>query len=188
MGVLGLLDAPRPSAARAVELLERFGVEVHLLSGDRAPVAAAVAARLGIAPARVHSEVLPEQKAAVVAHLKSEGKVVAMVGDGMNDAPALATADVGIAMGGGADVALEAAPLTLLRPDPSLVPEAIALARQSLRTIRGNLSWAFGYNVMAIPLAAAGLLSPMIAAGAMAFSSLSVVLNSLRLRGRSLGL
>jgi Cu+-exporting ATPase len=169
-----------------VARLKALGVEVHLLTGDRERAAQAVGARLGIEPERVHAEVLPDGKAALVAALRAAGQVVAMVGDGVNDAPALAAADVGIAVGGGADVALAAAPLALMRPDPTLVPEEIALSREAVRTIRQNLAWAFGYNVVAIPLAAAGLLSPMIGSAAMAFSSVSVVVNSLRLRRRPL--
>jgi Cu+-exporting ATPase len=186
LGALGLLDAPRPSSAEAVARLRAMGVDVRLVTGDHARTAAAVAERLGLAPGAVFAGVLPEGKAAVVAALREAGQVVAMVGDGVNDAPALAAADVGIAVGGGAEVAIEAAPLVLMRPDPALVPDAVALAREGLRTIRQNLFWAFGYNVVAIPIAAAGLLSPMLAAGAMAFSSVSVVLNSLRLRRRPL--
>ncbi len=185
--LLGLLDTPRPGAAEAVARLDRLGVEVHLLTGDRRRTALAVAARLGIPAERVHAEVLPDRKAAEVAARRAQGQVVAMVGDGVNDAPALAAADVGIAVGGGAEVALEAAPLALMRADPTLVPEAVALARAGLQTIKQNLFWAFGYNVVAIPLAAAGLLSPMLGSAAMAFSSVSVVLNSLRLRRRRLG-
>jgi len=184
--VLGLLDKPRPGSAEAVARLTRLGVEVHLLTGDRERTAQAVGARLGIPADRVHAQVLPDRKAAEVALRKAQGHVVAMVGDGVNDAPALAAADVGIAVGGGADVALEAAPLALMRPDPMLVPEAIALAREALKTIKQNLFWAFGYNAVAIPLAAAGLLSPMLGSAAMAFSSVSVVVNSLRLRRRPL--
>ncbi len=185
-GAIGLLDAPRESSARAVERLQRLGIEVHLLTGDHENTARAIGERLGIEPRFVHAGVLPEKKADAVFERRQAGHVVAMVGDGVNDAPALAAADVGIAVGGGADVALEAAPLALMRPDPTLVADAIGLSREGLRTIKQNLFWAFGYNVVAIPLAAAGLLSPMIAAGAMAFSSVSVVLNSLRLRRRRL--
>ncbi len=186
LGALGLLDAPRPTSAAAVEKLRSMGLDVRMLTGDHERTAAAIARGLGLSAQAVHAGVLPEGKAAVVAERRAAGAVVAMVGDGVNDAPALAAADVGIAVGGGADVALEAAPLVLMRPDPALVPQAISLARAGLATIRQNLFWAFGYNVVAIPVAAAGLLSPMLASAAMAFSSVSVVLNSLRLRRRPL--
>jgi Cu+-exporting ATPase len=186
LGALGLIDAPRPTAAAAIGKLKELGVDVRMLTGDHPRTAAAIAQGLGLSPQAVHAGVLPEGKAAVVAERRGAGAVVAMVGDGVNDAPALAAADVGIAVGGGADVALEAAPLALMRPDPSLVPAAVSLARAGLTTIRQNLFWAFGYNVVAIPIAAAGLLSPMLASAAMAFSSVSVVLNSLRLRRRPL--
>ncbi|HET6381638.1 MAG TPA: HAD-IC family P-type ATPase, partial [candidate division Zixibacteria bacterium] len=162
---------------------------VWLLTGDRASVAAAVARRIGIPPDRVLAEVRPEEKAARVAALQAGGRRVAMVGDGINDAPALAAADVGIAIGTGADVAVEASDLTLLGDDVRAVPAAIGLARATMRTIRQNLAWAFGYNVLLIPVAAGllfpitgWLLSPALAAGAMALSSVSVVTNALRLR------
>jgi len=165
-----------------------MGLDVVLLTGDRQATAEAIAREAGIE--RVVAEVLPEQKVAEVATLVEAGQVVAMVGDGINDAPALARADVGIAMGGGTDVAIEAADVALLREDLQGVPDAIALSRQTMRTMRQNLFWAFAYNVVAIPVAAGVLypafgllLSPVIASAAMAFSSVSVVSNSLRLKG-----
>jgi Cu+-exporting ATPase len=147
-----------------------------LLTGDNEAVARSVAAEVGI------TEVLPEQKVEVIARLQREGKVVAMVGDGVNDAAALATADLGLAMGTGTDVAIEAGDLTLVRGDLRAAADAIRLSRKTLRTIKGNLFWAFAYNVAALPLAAAGLLNPMLAGAAMAASSVFVVTNSLRLR------
>ncbi len=178
--VLALADTPRPGAAEAVAALHRMGLATVLLTGDREGAARAVAAELGIP--RVIAGVLPQGKEAVVRRLQDEGRVVAMVGDGINDAPALARADLGIAMGGGADVAIEAGDVTLVTSDPRAIADAVALARRTLGTIRGNLVWAFSYNVLAIPLAAAGLLSPMVAAAAMGLSSVFVVTNSLRLR------
>jgi Cu+-exporting ATPase len=185
-GVLGVADPVRSSSAEAVARLSALGMDIHLLSGDHWVTAEAIARRVGIAPERVHAEVRPEDKAAAVARLRGARRVVAMVGDGVNDAPALATADVGFAMGSGTDVAMEAAPVTLMRADPLAVAEAIALSRRTMRTIRQNLFWALAYNVVAIPLAASGLLAhvggPMVAAAAMGLSSVSVVTNSLRLR------
>ena len=178
----------RDSAQRreAVARLTAMGVTVHLVSGDHPVTVAAVARSVGIASERVRAGVLPGDKSAVVDALRAEGRVVGMVGDGVNDAPALAAADVGFAMGGGTDVAIEAAPVTLMRADPRVVADAIALSRAVMRTIRQNLFWAFVYNVVGIPLAASGALDrlggPMLAAGAMAMSSVSVVSNSLRLR------
>ncbi len=157
-----------------------MGLTTVLLTGDREETARAVAAELGVP--RVIAGVLPDGKEAVVRTLQAEGHVVAMVGDGINDAPALARADLGIAMGGGTDVAIEAGDVTLVTGDPRAVPDAVALARRTLATIRGNLVWAFGYNALAIPLAALGLLNPMVAAAAMGLSSVFVVTNSLRLR------
>jgi Cu+-exporting ATPase len=180
--VLVVSDAVKPTSAEAVRRLRRLGLRPVLLTGDNAAVAAAVAAEVGIDAADVFAEVLPEDKVAVVRRLQEEGHSVAMVGDGVNDAAALAQADLGLAMGTGTDAAIEAGDLTLVRGDLRVAADAIRLARRTLGTIRSNLFWAFGYNVAALPLAAAGLLNPMIAGGAMAFSSVFVVANSLRLR------
>lgn len=180
--VLVVRDAVKPESAEAVRRLRDLGLRPVLLTGDNAAVAATVAAEVGIAPQDVHAEVLPEDKVAVVRELQAAGRVVAMVGDGVNDAAALAAADLGLAMGAGADAAIEASDLTLVRGDLRVVADAIRLARRTLGTIKANLFWAFAYNVAAIPLAAAGLLDPMVAGAAMAFSSVFVVGNSLRLR------
>ncbi|MFI7272696.1 heavy metal translocating P-type ATPase [Streptomyces sp. NPDC049879] len=182
-GVLVVADAVRPTSAEAVARLRELGLTPVLLTGDNARAAAAVAREVGIDADRVIAEVLPQDKAAVVARLQAEGRSVAMVGDGVNDAAALATADLGLAMGTGTDVAIEAADLTLVRGDLRAAADAVRLARRTLGTIKGNLFWAFAYNVAALPLAAAGLLNPMLAGAAMAFSSVFVVSNSLRLRG-----
>jgi P-type Cu+ transporter len=178
--VVVVADAPRASSAHAVAELRGLGLEPVLLTGDNERAARAVADQVGID--RVIAEVLPSDKVDVVDRLRSEGRVVAMVGDGVNDAAALAAADLGIAMGTGADVAIEASDLTLVRADLSAAVDAIRLSRRTLGTIKGNLFWAFAYNVAALPLAAAGMLNPMIAGAAMAFSSVFVVSNSLRLR------
>jgi Cu+-exporting ATPase len=179
--VFGLADTPRPTSARAVELLGEMGLRVYLLTGDNERTAWAVARELGIDDAL--AEVQPAAKAAQIIELQAAGQRVAMVGDGINDAPALAQADVGIAIGTGTDVAIEAGEITLVSGDPLGVPRAITLSRRTLAQIKQNLFLAFIYNVLAIPLAVAGVLNPMIAAGAMAASSVSVVTNSLRLRG-----
>nr|WP_269330313.1 heavy metal translocating P-type ATPase [Kineosporia babensis] len=176
---LAVSDTVKPSAAAAIEQIHRLGLRTVLLTGDNRITAEAVAQTLGIN--EVVAEVLPAQKADVIAGLRAEGRSVAMVGDGVNDAPALAQADLGLALMSGTDVARAAADLLLLRGDLRVVPDAIELARATVSTMRWNLAWAFGYNVAAIPLAAAGLLNPIIAAAAMAFSSLFVVTNSLRL-------
>ena len=180
-GVIVVADTVKPSSKVAIDRLKALGLRPLLLTGDSSSVAAAVAAEVGID--EVISEVLPADKVAVVARLQREGRTVAMVGDGVNDAAALAQADLGMSMGTGADVAIEASDLTLVRGDLTVAADAIRLARRTLAIIKGNLFWAFAYNVAAIPLAAAGLLSPMIAGAAMAFSSVFVVGNSLRLRG-----
>jgi Cu+-exporting ATPase len=180
VGLLAFGDTLKASAARAVSRLQAGGVRTVLVSGDNRGAAAAVAAQLGMADVR--AEVLPEHKAEVVAELKQGGAVVAMVGDGINDAPALAAADVGIAMSTGTDVAMHAAGLTLMQGDPARVADALDISRRTWTKIRQNLFWAFAYNVVGIPLAAAGMLNPVIAGAAMAFSSFSVVSNALLLR------
>jgi Cu+-exporting ATPase len=174
-------DVIRPTSVDAVARLRSMGLTVLLLTGDNQATAMAVAAQLGLSPDNVFAEVLPEDKVEAVARLQQQGRVVAMVGDGVNDAAALAQADLGIAMGTGTDVAIEASDITIVRPDLAAVADSIRLSRRTLTTIKGNLFWAFAYNVLAIPLAAAGLLDPMIASAAMALSSLFVVSNSLRL-------
>jgi cation-transporting P-type ATPase A/B/Cu+-exporting ATPase len=179
-GMLALADTVKPSAAAAVRELTAMGLRTVLLTGDNAATAHAVAAEVGID--EVIAEVLPDGKADVIARLRAEGRSVAMVGDGVNDAPALAGANLGMAVVTGTDVALGAADLILVRDDLRVVPCAVRLARGTLRTIHGNLLWAFGYNAAALPLAAFGLLNPLIAGGAMVLSSLFVVSNSLRLR------
>ncbi|MFD7667084.1 heavy metal translocating P-type ATPase [Streptomyces sp. NPDC059788] len=179
-GLLSVADTVKEGSAEAVRRLRALGLSPVFLTGDNKAVADAVAAEVGID--EVIAEVLPEDKVAVVERLRGEGRSVAMVGDGVNDAAALAAADLGLALGTGTDAAIEAGDLTLVRGDLRVAADAIRLARRTLATIKGNLFWAFGYNVAAIPLAAAGLLNPMIAGAAMAFSSVFVVSNSLRLR------
>jgi len=179
-GILSTSDQIRPTSAQAVTELRALGLEPILLTGDGAAAANVVAAKVGIT--RVISDVLPEDKAAEVARLQADGLAVAVVGDGLNDAPALARADLGIAMGSGADAAIAAADVTLVRPDLRSAADAVRLARQTMRTIRGNLFWAFAYNVVLLPLAALGFLNPILSGLAMACSSLFVLGNSLRLR------
>ncbi|GFG95898.1 heavy metal translocating P-type ATPase [Mycobacterium timonense] len=183
-GAIAVADTVKDSAADAVAALHRRGLHTVLLTGDNAAAAAAVAARVGID--EVIAEVLPEGKVDVIERLRERGRVVAMVGDGINDGPALVSADLGLAIGRGTDVAIGAADIILVRDHLGVVPQALDLARATLRTVRVNMVWAFGYNVAAIPIAAAGLLNPLISGAAMAFSSFFVVSNSLRLR--SLGL
>ena len=180
VAVLAVSDTVKPGAEEAIMRLRALGLKPILLTGDNQRAAAAVASQVGISD--VVAEVLPAEKAAEIERLQAEGAVVAMAGDGVNDAPALALADLGIAMGTGTDVAIEASDLTIVSGDLRRAPDAISLSRATLRTIKQNLGWAFGYNVAAIPLAAAGLLDPMIAGLAMALSSVSVVANALRLR------
>ena len=179
LGMIAVADRLRPEAVEALEILHKRGIAVMMLTGDNQRTAAAIARRLGLDDFR--AEVLPEDKAAEVERLRAEGKVVAMVGDGVNDAPALAAADIGLAMGGGSDIAMEVAGVTLMRSDPRLAADAISISRATGRKIYQNLFWAFIYNVVGIPLAALGFLSPIMAGAAMAFSSVSVVSNALLL-------
>ncbi len=178
--MLVVSDTVKPTSAEAIAELRRLGLRPVLLTGDNPRAAAAVAAEVGIE--EVIAGVLPAGKMQTIRELQAAGRVVAMVGDGVNDAAALAQSDLGLAMGTGTDVAIEASDLTLVRGDLRTVPEAIALSRRTLRIIEGNLFWAFAYNAAALPLAALGFLNPLISGAAMAFSSVFVVSNSLRLR------
>lgn len=180
LGAIAVADQLRPEAVEALDILHRRGIAVIMLTGDNARTAGAIAKRLGLDD--FQAEVLPEDKAAAVERLRAAGRVVAMVGDGVNDAPALAAADIGLAMGSGTDIAMETAGVTLMRPDPRLAADAIDVSRATGRKIYQNLFWAFIYNIVGIPLAALGYLSPIIAGAAMAFSSVSVVSNALMLR------
>jgi Cu+-exporting ATPase len=181
-GVLALRDALKPGAAEVIDRLARQRKKVFLVTGDHPLTAAAIAQEAGIAPERVFGGVRPERKAEIIQQLQARGERVAFVGDGINDAPALEQADLGIAVSRASDVAREAADIILLKSDIQAIPEALALAQATLRTIRQNLFWAFFYNAAAVPLAALGFLSPVLCAAAMGLSDLIVIGNALRLR------
>lgn len=180
VGIVAVADTMKADAVETMKLLHDKGIELVMLTGDNERTATVIAKQVGID--RVIAEVLPEDKANMISKLQSAGKKVAMVGDGINDAPALAIADVGIAIGSGAEVAIEAADITILGDNLSLVPKAIHLSKATIKNVKQNLFWAFAYNTIGIPIAAVGLLAPWIAGAAMAFSSVSVVLNALRLK------
>jgi Cu+-exporting ATPase len=187
MGLIGLSDTPRESAREAVKALKNMGLKVMMITGDNRKTAGAISEAVGID--EILAEVLPGDKAAEISRLQKDGQVVAMVGDGINDAPALTAADIGIALGAGTDVAMEAGDITLIQNDLRLVPSAIKLSFQTMKVIKQNLFWAFFYNSLGIPIAAGVLypffgilLNPVFAAAAMALSSVSVISNSLRLR------
>lgn len=180
LGLIALMDVPKEDSREAISLLKRMNIDVTMVTGDNDGTAQAIAGQTGIAS--VIAGVLPQGKSEEIVRLRAQGRVVAMVGDGINDAPALAAADIGIAMASGSDIAMESADVVLMRSDLNSVVQAIKLSKKTFRIIKQNLFWAFFYNVAAIPLAMAGILNPIVAAAAMAISSVTVVMNSLRLR------
>ena len=184
LGLFAIKDTLKPGSAKVVKQLSRSGLKTYMVTGDNALTAAGIARQTGIQPENVFAEVRPEHKADFVKKLQSQGERVAFVGDGINDAPALEQADLGVAVSRASDVAREAADIILLKSDIEAVPEALGLARATLRTIKQNLFWAFFYNCIGIPLAALGFMSPILCAAAMGFSDLIVIGNALRLRGR----
>jgi Cu+-exporting ATPase len=179
-GIIAVADTIKETSAAAIRRLKDMGLEVVMMTGDNQRTAQAIADLAGVD--RVIAEVLPEQKAEEIKKLQAEGKKVAMVGDGINDAPALVTADIGMAIGTGTDVAMEAADITLMRGDLNSIADAIMMSKKTIKNIKQNLFWAFAYNTLGIPIAALGFLAPWVAGAAMAFSSVSVVLNALRLQ------
>lgn len=179
-GIIAVADTVKESSKEAIQTLKQMDIEVYMVTGDNKRTAEAIAKQVNLD--RVYAEVLPEDKANIVEELQKQGKRVAMVGDGINDAPALAKADIGMAIGTGADVAIETADVTLVGADLAHIPKAIELSRKTMKNIRQNLFWALFYNSIGIPVAAAGLLEPWVAGAAMAFSSVSVVTNALRLK------